>query len=342
MSVRLSTVLCAVCLAAMASDAVSVDSVVATVRTSISKKHKDAATAESLDDMKLAQRLDDRIIEILESEGAGPQTLGALQRMRDASRLLPAPADPPPGMIPPPPPSSEEEHQTWEAAAGKSRVYIRSLPDFVCTETIHRWADASGREDWHPSATVVADLTYFGQKENYKLLTVDGKPSDRALPDVGGAISQGEFGSMLAVISHPDVAPEFRWDHWTRLRKRSTSVYFFRVAASHHPHELWFRNGPNDIIKTVVGLHGYVYIDTQTDRVMRITSIAEDIPADFPVRKSSTVLDYEYADIGGTRYLLPLRAEVRIDSKNLQSLNAVEFRNYRKFQAETSVSFGKD
>src|SRR5580692_5380682 len=111
MRVRLSAVLLAVCLTAMASEPVSVDSVVAAVRTSIAKKHKDAAIAESLDNMKLAQRLDDRVIEILESEGAGPQTLGALQRMRDASRLLPASPGPPPGMTPPPPPSSDEEHR---------------------------------------------------------------------------------------------------------------------------------------------------------------------------------------------------------------------------------------
>jgi hypothetical protein len=341
MHLRLGAVVFAACLATMASDAVPVNSVVAAVRTSIAKKHKDAATAESLDGMKLAQRLDDRVIEILESEGAGPQTLGALQRLRDASRLLPAPLDPPPGMAPPPPPSSEEENRTWQDAAGKAQDYVRSLPDFVCTETIHRWADASGREDWQPSATIVADLTYFGQKENYKLLTVDGKRSDRELPDVGGAISQGEFGSILATIFHSGAQTEFRWDHWTTLRKRPTSVYFFRVAAALHPHELWFRNGPNDLIKTVAGLHGYVYVDAATSSAMRISSIAEDIPADFPVRRSSTVLDYDYADIGGTRYLLPFRAEVRIDSRNLQSLNAVEFRNYRKFQAETTVSFGK-
>lgn len=338
---RLSVILLAGSLAAMASDAVSVDSVVAAVRTSIARKHKDAAIADALDKMKLAQHLEDRVIEILESEGAGPQTLGALQRMRDTSRLLPAPPDPPPGMTPPPPPSSAQEHEIWQAAAGKARDYTRSLPDFICAETMHRWSDPTHQENWQPSPTIVADLTYFDQKEDYKVKTIDGKKSDRSLTDLEGTISQGEFGSILAIIFHPASETEDRWDHWTILRKRRASVYFFRVTAAHHPHELWFKTPPSNVIKAVVGLHGYVYLDDQTGSVLRISAIAEDIPAAFPVQRSSTVLDYDYAEIGGTQYLLPLRAEVRIDSKIQQSLNAVEFRDYRKFRAETSVSFGK-
>jgi len=337
-----SAVLFAICLAAMAGEGVSVNSVVAAVRASIGKKHRDAGMAEALDKVKLAQHLEDRVIEILESEGAGPQTLGALQRMRDASRLLPAPPDPPPGMTPPPPPSSAEEHRVWQAAAGRSRDYGRSLPDFICSEIIHRWADPTGREDWQPAPTVVADVTYFDRREDYKVVTIDGEPSDKSLPDVGGAISQGEFGTMLATIFRPGMETDYRWDHWTTLRKQPTSVYFFRITASHHPHELWYKTGPGNSIKTVVGLHGYVYIDPDTGSVLRISAVCEDIPAGFPVQKSSTILDYGYAGIGGTQYLLPLRAEIRIDAGQLQSLNAVEFQKYRKFGADASVTYGKD
>src|SRR5580692_916072 len=105
----------------MAAEDVPVDSVVAAVRTALSRKQKDSAAAAALYKMKLAQRLEDRVIEILESEGAGPQTMGALQHMRDESRLLPASPDPPPGMTPPPPPSFAEEDRVWQETAAKSR-----------------------------------------------------------------------------------------------------------------------------------------------------------------------------------------------------------------------------
>ena len=145
----------------------------------------------------------------------------------------------------------------------------------------------------------------------------------------------------MATIFKPASETDHRWDHWTILRKRPTSVYFFRVPASHHPHELWYRTGPDKAIFAVVGMHGYVYIDAETGSVTRISSVVEDIPHGFPVKKSATVLDYDYAEIGGRRYLLPLRAEVRVDAGDLQSLNAVEFHKYRKFGADAAVSYGK-
>jgi hypothetical protein len=340
MRVRLGTVLLAFSFCGIADDGATVNSVVAAVRASIARKSKDAGTARSLDKMKLAQHLEDRVIEILESEGAGLQTLGALQRMRDASRLLPAPPGPPPGMTPPPPPSFAEEHRVWQATGVKALDYTRSLPDFICSETVHRWIDPAGNEEWQPAPTLIADLTFFDRQEHYKLLTVDGKKSEQSLPDVAGATSQGEFGSMLATIFHPASETDFRWDHWTTLRKRSTYVYFFRITAAHRPYKLRFGTGAN-AATAPAGLHGYVYIDRETDSVTRISAHAEDIPAGFPVQESSTVLDYDYADVGGKRFLLPLRAEVRIDSRNVKNLNSVEFQKYRKFSAEGSVSFGE-
>jgi hypothetical protein len=340
MRARLSAVLIAVCCWAVAAESSSVDSVVATVRTSLHKKHKDADLAASLETVKLAEHLEDRIIEILESEGAGPQTLGALQRMRDRSRLLPLPSNPPPGMTPPPPPAAVEERQVWQATGGKARDYTRSLPDFICTETVHRWTAPDGNEAWQPSPTVVAELTFFEQRENYKSLTIDGRPAGESLQAVTGVMSQGEFGSMLAAIFNPSADAYYRWDHWTTLRKRPTYVYFFRIAVSHAPHRIFFGAAGGKPVGAVTGEHGFLYIDRETNSVTRIVQEAEDIPAGFPVQKSGTVLDYDYADIGGTRFLLPLRAEVRLDAGKTQNLNTVEFQAYRKFVSRATVKFG--
>ena len=337
---RLTAVLLAVFLSAGATTASTVDAVVASVRASLRQKHKDAKLAASLAKVALSQRLEDRVIEILESEGAGPQTLGALQRLRDASRLLPEPPDPPPGMTPPPPPPLAEERQVWEATGIEARGYIGSLPDFRCTETVHRWIAPQGNEAWQPSPTLVADLTFFDRKEQYKLLTVDGKTAPNSLLDVDGASSRGEFGTILATIFDPALETYFRWDHWTTLRKRPTSVYFFRIALSHAPHRLIFGATAQDRISTATGEHGYVYVDRETNSVTRIVQDSDDIPPDFPIQRATTVLDYDYADVGGTRFLFPLRAEIRIDAGKQQNLNTVEFHKYRKVASDAAVKYG--
>jgi hypothetical protein len=335
----LSTVLLAACFWTFADTGASVNSVVATVRSAIRKKHKDAEVAASLAKVMLAERLEDRILEILESEGAGPQTLGALQQLRDSSRPLPLPHAPPPGMAPPPPPPAGEQDRVWRDTRAKSMDYTESLPDFICTETIHRWTDPTGNQAWQPSPTVVAELTFFERKEHYRLLTLGGQPTTKGLLEVGGAISSGEFGTMLAKVFDPSSETDYHWDHWTTLRKRSTLVYSFRIAAARMPHHLLFGVPGRGGIAAAVGQRGYVYIDGETGSVTRIAAEAEDIPPGFPVQKAATVLDYDYAGIGGNRFLLPLRAEVRVDAGKVQTLNTVEFQAYRKFSSDATVQY---
>ena len=339
MQFRPAALLLLVCLGAGAEEFATVNSVVAAVRASFHKKGKDLELATSLYQAKLGERLEDRVIEILESEGASPQILGALQHLRDASHPLPPPSKPPLGMTPPPPPSTVEEHQVWQLARTRALDYTQSLPDFLCLETVHRWRDPGGHENWQASPTVVADLSFVEHKEHYTLATVDGKPSSKSLLEVGGTISQGEFGTLLRVIFDTPSETDYRWDHWTTLRKRPTAVFFYRVSAAHRPNHIVLSGEGGKQVRVDAGQRGYVYLDRETNRVTRISEEAEDIPADFPVQRSSAVLDYDYFDIGGKLFLLPLRAEIRLDAGKQQSLNSVEFSSYRKFTSASTLTF---
>jgi len=69
---------------------------------------------------------------------------------------------------------------------------------------------------------------------------------------------------------------------------------------------------------------------------------AEDIPPSFPIRQASTVLDYDFAKIADREYLLPLRAVVRMRQDKLLTKNEVEFRLYRKFAAEATITYTPD
>jgi hypothetical protein len=82
-----------------------------------------------------------------------------------------------------------------------------------------------------------------------------------------------------------------------------------------------------------------VYIDRATSAVLKIVADADSIPASFPVRAAQTNLDFGFIDVGGTPFLLPLHADIRIQSKYLRTRNEVEFRRYRKFESETTVTF---
>jgi hypothetical protein len=54
------------------------------------------------------------------------------------------------------------------------------------------------------------------------------------------------------------------------------------------------------------------------------------------------MLDYEYTRIGDADYLLPLNFELRTREGNVRIKNDVDYDQYRKFTADSSVKFGGD
>ena len=66
---------------------------------------------------------------------------------------------------------------------------------------------------------------------------------------------------------------------------------------------------------------------------------AIDIPSSFPIQVAKNQLDYDYTEISGVTFLLPLRAEMRMREGRLMMRNDIEFRNYRKFGSDTSITF---
>jgi hypothetical protein len=186
MPFRLTAVFLLGCFAAAAQSAASVRAVVENVRQGLRLNHQDSQVAKALRKFKLAERLDDRTIETLESEGAGPATVAELQQMRDTSAHLPVPQVP--AIEAPPAPWAGEQERVWEAAGEKSLSYTGSLPDFICTESVKRYKDPEGREQWHLADTLVLKLTYFERKEDYQLISINNHPTHLTYEQTGGAI----------------------------------------------------------------------------------------------------------------------------------------------------------
>ena len=100
------------------------------------------------------------------------------------------------------------------------------------------------------------------------------------------------------------------------------------------------RHGESKRTITAV-VHGLVYVDRDTHMVMRIHLECEGIPADFPIRAVSLDQDYEFADIGGQQFLVPLHSDVKSREARYESWNEVTFSGYRKFAADATITFDK-
>lgn len=241
-----------------------------------------------------------------------------------------------------PRPSAEEQERFLAESREAALRYTQSLPDFICTQKIQRSLLAN-RSNWQRLDSLTVRLTNSSLGEEYKLLAIDGAPTDRPYELVGGAISRGEFGSLLQGVFDPRSAAEFHFEHWTSVNGQRAPLYSYRVAPGNARYQLLFFDVSLSLtISAQVGQRGELVIDPETHAVLRITSVAEKIPRSFPVRSSSIAVTYDYAVVGGRRYLLPSKAVSEAGTARDSTRNEIEFLDYQKFTSGSVVTFGTE
>jgi hypothetical protein len=246
-----------------------------------------------------------------------------------------------------PAPDAAEQKKILADATDYAFHHERNLPNFLCIQTTRRFQDFQGRDaqprgfgatsDWRPIDIIVERLAYFEHHEDYKVIEINGRPSSIDHNKLGGASSSGEFGSVMKGIFAPETGTDFNWQTWFTLRGRKMHVYAYRVAVEKSDYHVVVPEQSKDL---VTAYHGLIFIDDRKHFIHRITLHADGIPPTFPVQDISLMLDYEYTRIGDGDYLLPLTFELRSREGNVQIKNDVDYDEYRKFTADSSVKFG--
>jgi hypothetical protein len=221
------------------------------------------------------------------------------------------------------------------------------MPDFLVKQIIRRSVAYGNTTNWIPQDNLTIAVGYRANAgEEYKLLTVNGIPAADEVKEskdyskyVKGATSTGvEYISAVADVFKPESKTDFRVVDTDTLQGRRTVVYEYLVEKDLSRLSLTVGDTGNS---TIVGSRGRIWIDRELDRVLRFEQIATEIPADFPIRAASTLIDYDWVTINERKYLLPTRSEILLTTASprmvLQSRNDVRFRNYQKFSAELKV-----
>ena len=331
------------CLGVWAASGYTVAQIKQFITSAIQLKNPDKDVAEMLRKMKLSERLDLDTVEALQNEGAGPKTVAVLKALATESASLPVaqPPVPKPPPVLPPPPSSEEQAKLLDEVRDYAVNYTKRLPDFICLEQTRRYVDTTGRDSWRQLDVLTARLSYFNQKEDYKLVSQNDKVSTNgSYTAVGGAMSMGDFGTTMRDIFDPQSHATFAWERWTGLRKRWTHVFSFRVPLEFSRYTIEYQGeSKEDVQRITVGYHGSVFVDKEFNTIVRITQEADNIPPSFPVQQAKETLDYDYIKIGDSEFFLPLMANIQMHSGRLWTKNEKEFRLYRKFSADAVIKF---
>jgi hypothetical protein len=225
-------------------------------------------------------------------------------------------------------------------AAESALEFTESLPNYVCREVIARYSSQTSPARWQPIDVLTADVVYEDQKEDYRNLAVDGKPVKKPIEETDGAWSTGEFGTVLMALFSPASNTEFRFRANSRASGIPAREYSYEIARENSH---WTVRQGSQSYQAAYG--GSVWIEPATGRVLRIEMQAKGLPADFPADHVESATDYDYIRLGGTRqYLLPSHAEVLMCQRgtNNCSKNTIDFRNYHKYEGQSTITFGDD
>src|SRR5579863_9341887 len=224
------------CFAATQEMTLTVDKLVKFIQSTIQLKQPDRQVAEYLRHIKLSNRLDDRTIEDLQGQGAGPKTVQALKDLRDTSASLPTPPRPAPKPVVAqiPPPDSIEQGKILSDIRDYALNYTKQMPNYICVQVTRRDVDPRGGDNWYHIDTITTRLSYFEGHEDYKVALVNNQPvNNLSMEKLGGTISEGEFATMMKDIFSPESETRFEWERWATLRGRRNYVFSYDIDQLH-------------------------------------------------------------------------------------------------------------
>jgi VWFA-related protein len=259
-------------------------------------------------------------------------------------------------------PLSASQARILEMARNYVLADTRNLPNFICTQITNRTVSTSPEGDGagpppnnitglsggmtskglSQSPLVSEDaieekLTYINWEEHYEVVAINGRKATK--PNhlgVGGAVSGGEFGTLLHAVFVPDAHTVFTWERMARLRGRNVYIFGFQV-----PKEAGMPvSHMNPDVQVVASYSGEVFVDAETGEVLRMTSHVVGLPDDFPVKLVERSVDYMPVSIEGRTYNLPSHSELQMRDSERLYVNKINFKDYHKFTVESTIRMG--
>lgn len=236
------------------------------------------------------------------------------------------------------PPAAPIGDQVINDARDAAASFTADLPNFLVKQVTTRYQGSGFPVRWRAMDVVTADVASVNGQEDYRNIQINGRPAS-SIED-SGAWSTGEFTITLQDILSLSSAAVFTRRGEDRVANRAALVYDLRVE---QPNSHWVLVANNHAREYKPAYKGSIWIDKETHRVLRIEQQALSLPRDYEYDKAETVLEYGFVQIEGKSYLLPVTAEnlgCMTGTQNC-SRNVIRFQNYRKFGADSNITFDK-
>jgi hypothetical protein len=229
---------------------------------------------------------------------------------------------------------NEATDEIIRQARDESYAFSDSLPNFLVEQVTTRYTGSRAGTNWRAMDVVTADVASVNGQEEYRNTRVNGRPAD---PEKSGSWSTGEFQVTLDDILSPRTFARFTLRGEERVAGQTAWVFDLSVEQPNSHWQIVSQSGGDYF----PAYRGAIWVDKKTHRVLRIEQRAIDMPRTFAYDKVESILVYGYVNIDGRSSLLPVQSENTgcLAGTNQCDRNVIEFRNYRKFTADSNIKF---
>ncbi|HEX4751129.1 MAG TPA: hypothetical protein VH302_16430 [Bryobacteraceae bacterium] len=231
----------------------------------------------------------------------------------------------------------EQQQKLIAAARAYSNRYSENLPSFICTQTVDQFEGDKKAHHWRKGDSLTSQLVWDRGREQRTLQLVNSRPVPAHKLWRSPLVSEGEFGNLLDSVFSSESQASFTFRGWENLDGKRLAVFAYNVDQQHS--KLRLSMGMYD---TVVACWGVIYLDEDNGTVWRITNDADNFPQELHTKSVSRSVDYSEVAIGDNRYVLPVHASVILNTGERNLRNELRFESYRKFTADSRISFGAD
>lgn len=249
------------------------------------------------------------------------------------------------------PPTAKEGDEIWDKTRRNTLAAVKEMPDFVVKQLVGRSASYAGTNNWRALDNLIIAVSYSEEKgEEYRVLAINGAQVNYGkgsnYSGLNGATTGGEFVEDLERIFRTDSKTKYSVVDTDVLRGRKTVVFDYEISIENNKNN---GIGLKGAIYTSVptGQKGRVWIDRETFRILKLQYQATDIPLSFTIKAFTTTIDYDWVEISGEKYLLPILSDARFTAQAegtvlIQTKNLIRFRNYQKYGSEVQILEGDE
>lgn len=216
--------------------------------------------------------------------------------------------------------------------------YVSALPDFICLQTTDQFQAGKKGDHWKQLDSLTSKLVFANGEEHRTLQLVNGRKPDRFRVARRPLTSEGEFAILISNIFGESSQATFEWQGWQSFHGQRCAVVRYRITQEHSTMKLRL----SDLASATVSYEGLVVADPANGSIRRVTSEANEIPPEVQTRSIATIIDYSPVTVGNASYLLPSDASVEIATPSGRVRNELHFRNYQKFEADSTIKFDSD